>query len=354
MAKIEGNTTDTLVGAPTGQKKLGNWQLWLGLLVSLGALYLAFREINFSLLWQAFSQVGLGWLGLAFLVSVLTLVAKAARWRVLFTQGMPPMRRSFAIQMISIFLNNIMPARLGDLIRAYLMGEENSDSKVYVLGTIVVEKVFDLFFLILSVVLLLTQMALPDWVSKPSEMTAIVLLVMIPMFFFLSWKSAWVLKVLNRFSFLIPSPWRAWVLRQAQHALASLDIVRQPKLLIQFLSWSFLIWVMGFFSNLLVFWAMGLKLDVWAAIFLLVVLQVGVAVPSSPGRIGVFHYLTVLSLSVFAVQKETALGAGVILHLVVFIPIAVFGAWYLWQEKIPWTKLSQTANRLRNMDGKKA
>ena len=62
---------------------------------------------------------------------------------------------------------------------------------------------------------------------------------------------------------------------------------------------------------------MGLRLSIWASVLLLVVLQAGLSVPSSPGRIGVFHYLTLVTLMFFAVDRETALSSGVILHLVV-------------------------------------
>ncbi len=214
------------------------------------------------------------------------------------------------------------------------------------------EKVLDLSFLIFSVALLLTRMALPDWLIKPSEATALILAVMIPIFLLVAWKNDLFLKLLDRFSFLIPARWREWVIRQAGYGLDSLALLRQPRLLIGPLSWSFAIWVLGFLTNLFVFWAMGLSLTMWPSIFLLVVLQAGVAVPSSPGRIGVFHYLTVLSLALFNIDKVAALGCGVVLHLVVYVPLTLLGAWFLWREKITWSKLAEAAARLRQINGK--
>jgi nicotinamide riboside transporter PnuC len=77
----------------------------------------------------------------------------------------------------------------------------------------------------------------------------------------------------------------------------------------------------------------------WPAIVLFLVLQVGVAVPSSPGRVGVFQYLTILALGLFGLSKEIGLLAGVLLHLVVFLPIVSLGSWFLWRSWSHWQTL---------------
>ena len=74
-----------------------------------------------------------------------------------------------------------------------------------------------------------------------------------------------------------------------------------------------------------------------AAFFLLVVLQLGIAVPSSPGRVGVFHYLSVQALAVFAVGGATAVSFAIILHLISIILPAVLGAALTWKMGLPLT-----------------
>jgi glycosyltransferase 2 family protein len=99
-------------------------------------------------------------------------------------------------------------------------------------------------------------------------------------------------------------------------------------------------------TNWLVWKAMGQAWPLPAALLLLVVLQAGVAVPSSPGRIGVFQYLTILTLSLFAVAKAVALSYSVLLHLTTYAPMLGLGAYYLWREKTTWQKLEEAARRL--------
>jgi hypothetical protein len=90
---------------------------------------------------------------------------------------------------------------------------------------------------------------------------------------------------------------------------------------------------LGAAANYVIFSALGLTVDrPWvAAAFLIVVLYLGAVVPSSPGRVGLFHYLAVISLALFGVAKAPALSYGIVLHIVVYGPTAVLGAYYIWR-----------------------
>ena len=75
-------------------------------------------------------------------------------------------------------MNAFLPVRLGDFARAYLMGEAEGDSKVFVLGTVVMEKVADLLFLLISLMVLLSQMVLPAWLAGSARGMALVLAIL--------------------------------------------------------------------------------------------------------------------------------------------------------------------------------
>lgn len=328
------------------------WQVWAGAAVSLACLYLAFRGVRLQPLLAQLSQAKAIWLLLALGASLATLLAKAARWRALFAPPrLPGQGRAFAFQSIGMLFNLYMPARLGDLARAYLMGEAEGMSKTYVLGTIVLEKFFDLAMLLLSVGLLVTQLALPNWLIGPSETTALLLGGVVLALVVLTWRPDLALRVARIASALFPARGREWVQRQTQNTLSSLQVLRSPGHSARIVLWTVLIWVLGFVTNYLIFLAVGFALPVWAAIFLLAVLQIGIAVPSSPGRIGVFHYLTVLSLDVFAIGRQAGQGYSLILYAVAILPPTLAGAYYVWREKLTWRKLQSVAARLRRPIG---
>jgi len=113
-----------------------------------------------------------------------------------------------------------------------------------------------------------------------------------------------------------------------------LDVLRSPRVGLQLQAWSLLIWAMGILVNYIIFLALGLSLSFTAALFLLVVLQVGIAVPSVPGKLGIFQYLCILALAPFGVGKSSALSYSVLLYLVAVGPVLLLGAFFTWWEGV--------------------
>jgi len=331
----------------------GNWQLWMGIVFSLGFLALALRGVDLTETANALRQVNVLILGAAVASFVFSAAAKAIRWQLLLTvHKAPSFSRAFSVLSVGLMVNTFLPARLGEFARATLMGEAEADNKVYVLGTVALEKVADLLCLLLLLAVLLWRMTLPEWLAGSARGMALALAILAPCFLLLAWQSNFILRMVERISRFVPSAWREGLVRQTRYGLASLDVVRRPRLLVGLLGWSLIVWILSALTNTLVFLALGLSLPVWASLLLLVVLQVGTAVPSSPGRIGVFQYLVILTLSIFAVDKNVALGYSVVLYLVIYVPIALLGVWGLWHEKITWGKLTEAM--VRFSEGRKS
>ena len=79
-------------------------------------------------------------------------------------------------------------------------------------------------------------------------------------------------------------------------------------------------------TNLLVLRGFSLPVPAVTALVLLVVLQIGTAVVSVPGNIGVFHYLTVVTLAAWGVSRPTALATAIVPHAVSLGPKVLLGA----------------------------
>ena len=347
--KTLGKEPGPVVSAPR-RWGLTSWQLWLGIGFSLGFLWLALRGVDLTVTANVLRRVNVPILGAAVASYVLSAVAKAIRWRLLLAaRKAPSFGRAFSVMSVGVMANAFLPARLGEFTRAYLMGESEADSKVYVLGTVAVEKVTDLLFLLLALMVLLSRMVLPEWLAGPARGTALVLAILVPCFVLLVWQRDFFWRMVERASRFVPSAWREWLVRQTRYGLTSLDVTRRPRLLIGLFGWSLIAWMISALTNYLVFLALELALPVWASLLLLVVLQVGIAVPSSPGRIGVFQYLVILTLSIFAVNKDVALGVGIILYLVVYVPMVLIGGYCLWREKVTWQKLIEAATTLSRL-----
>jgi len=332
---------------------LGSWQLWIGVVFSLGFLWLALHDVDLRETASALRRVNVPLLGAAVASYVLSTAAKAIRWQVLLAaRKARSFGRAFSVLSVGIMVNTFMPARLGDFARAYLMGEAEADSKIYVLGTVAVEKVADLLFVLLSLIVLLSQMALPEWLAGSARGMAVLLAILVPCLLLLVWQKDFILRMVERISRLVPPAWREWLVRQTRYGLNSLDVVRRPRLLIGLFGWSLIVWIISALTNYLVFLALKLAIPFWASLLLLVVLQVGTAVPSSPGRIGVFQYLAILTLSIFTIDKNVALGYSIILYLVIYVPIVLIGGYCLWREKVTWQKLAEAVAVLNRLLGR--
>jgi uncharacterized membrane protein YbhN (UPF0104 family) len=197
--------------------------------------------------------------------------------------------------------------------------------------------------------LLLTALCLgwvinfPDWLLDPLRILAVISLLGLSFMVFVYW-----LWKTNRLKIDILSRWGKighWLHIQVQAVTATLGRLRQEKVLFRFTLWTLLIVMLGASTNYLLFLAFDLRLSFLAALFLLVVLMAGVSVPSVPGRFGVFHYLTVISLAIFGVPKDLALVCGVVLHLITYLPTVVVGAFGLLKERTPWQWTVRTVGK---------
>jgi glycosyltransferase 2 family protein len=331
------------------ERVAGGWRFYAGLAFSLAALALAFRDVDLAGVGSAIGAADWRILGLALVSYLLTVMFKAARWQLLLSlRTASSLSRSFSVLSIGLLVNALVPARLGELVRAYLMGESTAQSKAFVLGTVAVEKILELLSLVLAVALLISQVVLPEWLIMPVQTSALILAGLCAGVALLAWRRNLLMRPLTWLAGRGVAGWSTWLARQTEQGLGSLDVLHKPGVVLGLVLWSLVILIVGASTNYLVCAALGLALPIWAALFMLVVLQVGVAVPSSPGKIGVFHYLTVLALSVFGVPREAALGCGIVLHLVVYLPTVLIGVYCLWRESLPWQKLTEAASRLKS------
>jgi uncharacterized membrane protein YbhN (UPF0104 family) len=231
-------------------------------------------------------------------------------------------------------LNIVVPARLGEVARIYFMGQTESQSRARTLGTIAVEKWLDILMLLLLVLLAPIFVSLPPWFRDSRVTLAVFAAAFLGVALTLSYGKDRLLTLVESVSHFLPEGWRARIHRATGLALGSLDVLRSPWVGIRLQGWSLLIWMLSILVNYIIFLALGLPLPFAAALFLLVVLEIGVAVPSVPGKLGIFHYLCTLALGVFGLEKGAALGYAVLLYFVVFVPPSLLGAFFLWRESI--------------------
>lgn len=305
-----------------------DWRFWLGILFSAASVVWLLFTTNWPAAWTALKSADYALVVVAIALNLSTIPLRSARWRLTFSpQKLPALGRLTAIMLIGQAVNVIAPARLGDLLRASLVKEE---SVSYVLGTQVLQSALDLLMVAALTTLLLFQLSLPAWWKGSAQALLLTSGVVFAGVIGLIVGRKLILQFLTAMS-------AQWTWRYGRRALdfvaqflRSLNSFRNPLVLGVSLLASVLIWGIYGAVNYLLLAAVGVQPSLLAAFFLLVVLQLSIAVPSSPGRIGVYHYLSVLALAVFGINNAQALSFAIILHLIsIVMPIAL-GAILAW------------------------
>lgn len=309
-------------------------QIWVGLVLAVGTLYLAVRTVDFGQLAQVLRAAQPIFILLTLVSSLATTFLKALRWQALFHPRRPRLSllRLSDLIVIGQAVNFYIPTRLGELARAYLTGEEAGLSKSYALGTIAAEKLMDIIVLAVLVIGLLPFLALPDWLStRLGPLIVAALAVTIGLVVLLGGQGL-VLRLADGALRLLPSGWAARWRERIRAGLAGLSALGQPRAALAVWGWTVAFWAMAALTNYLLLFAFDLPRSPLIALFLLAVLQAGVAVPSTPGKIGVFHYLCVIALAVFHVPETVALAYGLTLHALVVGGVSVWAAIALWRR----------------------
>lgn len=299
--------------------------------VGLAAIYLTVVGVDYRSVWANLTQANLALLALALASLGVNNAAKAWRWKLLLGERgvVVPVWRLLHLHLTGQLLNQILPARAGDLSRVYLAGDLGV-ARAFVLGTLALEKSIDLLCYLLIGLLLLLLMPLPPWVSQPAYLLALSTALA-----FGGLGAAALYR--RRFKGLpgwvtprMPVGLRDRVERLIDDGLASLHVLADSRYAVPIVLLSCAVWITAVLTNYLVLQALAIDISPVAAVFVLFVLLVGINISSVPGQIGVFEYLCILALAVFGVDQARALSFGVLLHLLTFLPLAGAGLMALW------------------------
>jgi hypothetical protein len=309
-----------------------SWRFWFGSLFSIIALLWLIISTDWAATWSALMATNY-WLVLAAtILNVLIIPIRSLRWRQMFPPvDQPPFGKLTAIMLIGQTINLLVPIRLGDLVRATLV---DTKPVSFVLGTQVFRIVLDTIMLAVLIVILLFQVRLPDWWRSPGEALLITSVLVVLAMGFLVVSRRRLLRLLDWLEQRWPFHRGKTILNMAGSFLQSLEVVSNPVTLAVLLALSIVIWVLYATVNYIMLAAVGGSASWLASVFLLVVLMLGIAVPSSPGRVGVYHYLVVLALSVFGVDQATAVSYAILLHFITILLPAGIGALLAWQQGV--------------------
>ena len=310
----------------------------LGLGLGGFCLWLAFRSVPFDEVGRVLASARLAPLVAGVAAILGATLFRAWRWQLLFPLGDRAVRfrNLWPIIVVGQMVNILVPARAGEVVRLYLIRREEHRAVTETLGTVAVEKALDAVAFLAMLGVLLLWMDLPGGLKQAGTALSVTLGIAALAVGIAAALGDRAVRAIER-SRVLPARFRQPVVRRWLRPLADgFAGRRRVEGLVAALALSFFAWGAGWLANYSCLVALGIDQAALAALVVLVVLQLGTAVPVSPGGIGVFEYLCVLALGVFAVPRTVAVSYGVVLHAVAYAPPMVLGAGFMFTRAIPW------------------
>jgi hypothetical protein len=227
-----------------------------------------------------------------------------------------------------------------------VVGEAAGQHKLLALGTIVVEKLLDGLTLLLLLALLFVVVPVPDWLRISGVASALVLVILLLTVLLLTGRRRRLLGAMDRVGQIVPALERLGLRRRTATLADGLSSLKSRQVNVRLLLWTATIWLLAGSTNYFILLALGIEVPLaLASLVVLVVVHLGMVVPSSPARIGVFHYLCFLALSLLGVEQSSALAYGFVLHGIVVLPAIFAGLLCLWRENLSLYRLATEVER---------
>jgi glycosyltransferase 2 family protein len=262
-----------------------------------------------------------------------SLVTRAARWQIYF---LPDRRVPFAPLLgtlaISYMASTFLPLRAGELVRAVFLGQREHLPIPRIVGTILLEKLFDFLAIGVMLGLLVALVPLPPAARAAGVSIATVILLGFGFVMALALWRAPTLNLIGRIEARLPlALGRRVRLEQATRQFAEgTDSLRRPRLWWLLLAWTTITWLFSIGSGWGGTLALGVEPNLAALLFLTVLTSTGQAVPSSPGYVGVYHAAATVALTAFGVPPATAIAIAVVTHAFSYGSLVVVGLIALW------------------------
>jgi len=308
-------------------------------------------ELHLSEIGRVFRQVDPFPLVVATVISLFLFVIRSIRWHYLL---LPKVRIGFfplfSATMIGFMANNILPARIGEFVRAYVLSKKEDISTSAALATIVVERLFDAFSLLLMFLVTFYLYDYPGWVGGVriaatlvflGFLTVLVLIVLLPERF---------VRVMSGWGRILPGRVQQKIEGILVSFVEGLDILKDKKLILIVLFFSIIHWMLLGYGIALGLGAFSIDLPAIGPYFVTSVVCIGISIPSSPGFVGTFQWFMEKGLSVYGIPKDMSLSFSLGFHLILYIPTTVVGLLYFFKENLTWGEVKRKSTEEKRIE----
>jgi glycosyltransferase 2 family protein len=327
------------------------WQFWLGILISAVFLYFTLRGMDFQQAWEAIKTARYLWLIPGVAVYFIGVWVRAWRWHYLLRPVKKiPTRIMFPIVCIGYMGNNIYPARAGEVLRAAVLKNREDVPISASLATIIVERIFDgvvmLAFVFVNLPELTRLTSDSGFIGSIQELAiwstalfigALIIFLLAAMFPKTAERAAEF--IINR---LVPARFRERTLSIVCKFLEGLESLRSPANGLMVFFTSVIIWLLETGKYWFVMHAFDFQVSFFALMLMNGIGNLATTIPSAPGYVGTFDATLIAVLVAYSVSRPVAAGYTAVLHVALWFPITILGAYFYFRQPLRWGKGMET------------
>lgn len=316
---------------------------------------------------HTFINVSWGWVSLAILANLASIMLKVVSWKVIIDTGLDGVHTRWrdltSALMIGFLVNLVIPARMGELARAYVVkrrqsieGEQIASSTV--LGTIVLERVFDGVAMAMIVIYGVTRMNLPTWADRGAIVLMVVSLCFAAMLIVLeSTRERLQARVEAANGDAQHRSWRRRQFFRLRAVIARFSdgqrVLRSPGRVALICGTTAASWISQLLAVYFSLFAFHIGLaGMLGALLLLILINIAGALPATPGNVGIFQLATVIPLTVtYDISSSSALAFSIGLQIIEGSIGAGFGSIFLVREGLSFGQVRrESINELREAE----
>ncbi len=323
------------------------WKVLVILVLTLGLLYLFFRSVEWDKVWESLTNVSVPFLILTVFLMPSHFITRAVRWKYLLRHEKENISfyNRFAAIAVGFAVTLTFPGRIGEVVRPLLLAQKEKISKAFTIGTVLVERIFD----VLTMCLLLGAFMLASplyasifpidekmnaqltlWGIIGVSVASGLLLVTLALYFF----ETQTLRILSFFLRPLPQRVSEKIISMVQEFIQGMSFFRSTRTLLAYFLWSLVVWL----GIIFFYWVFFMAYDVHVPfIFMLpftFLVGVGASIPT-PGMVGGFHSFSKLGMtSFFNIEANLAVAMTMVVHAITVVVTCLIGYAILWKEGI--------------------
>ncbi|MCM1010850.1 MAG: flippase-like domain-containing protein [Fusobacterium sp.] len=299
------------------------------LVITIIFLVLVFNKVDFATLLETIKTFDIKYLAAIVAVFLTSLYVRGIRWKFLLMND----RKYSAFNLAEIFtvgnmLNIFMPARAGDIYRAYYLGEEKNEKKLKIFGTIILERLFDgiaMFCILLGAILLYSD---AQWILNLTLGIGAVFIIG-TLTFYLIFKYNKSRQVCRAIISHIKTEKIQKLIRKLTTYMnifiKGFSAFKKPLYMLSILALSFVAWGLEATAACLIVNSFGLNLGILAGVFVLTLTSFSTMIPSTSVLVGPYQAAYILALGLFGIEKSQALAISAVHQIILILIFTLTG-----------------------------